>query len=104
MARPKKVLVPATSDTGKGLINETIRKAVAQPLPPVAAQETPQAPVKAKEYVKVYTVQLDGILKPDGTGEWSGEVTEAELRAGGAAFDWLLGTGRIKETSVREVA
>lgn len=101
MARPKNVLVPSTGNAKA--VKPKAKSAEKPAETPVAAQEAPQAPEKPKQYVKVYEVTLDGITKPDGTGEWSGQVTEAELRAGGAAFDWLLGTGRIKEVGMKEV-
>ena len=52
---------------------------------------TPQA----SGITQLFTITVDGILKPDASGEWQGQVTRGELEAGGADVAWLIQSGAI---------
>ena len=56
--------------------------------------QTPKA-IRATDLTQVFTVTVDGILRPDGQGEWQGRVSRGDLEAGGANVDWLIQSGAI---------
>lgn len=50
---------------------------------------------RSSDVTQLFTITVDGILRPDGDGEWRGRVTRGELESAGANVDWLIQSGAL---------